>query len=91
MSHLRKTVGNSCFLQESRYRFNRYILGIDLEKVSGAGFTGINTKAGEMLTINFRGCENPADPTASIPGRVFCAMYYDAVLNIKSEGVELLD
>jgi hypothetical protein len=91
MTHLRKTVGNSCFLHDFRYRFNRYIVGIDLEKVSGAGFTGLNTKAGEMLTINFRDCWNPESPAGSIPGRVFCAMNYDAVLNIKSEGIELLD
>ena len=89
MSQLRKTVGKPFNLTEEQYRFNKYVVALDMEKISHAGFTGLNTKAGEMLTINFRNCT--ADDPAAIPGRVFCAMYYDCVLNIKSEGIELLD
>ena len=63
---------------------------MDMEKISGAGFSGFNTKAGDLLTINFRGCitDNIA---YSIPTRVYCVLHYDAVLNIKDSGVELLD
>ena len=33
------------------YRHLKYIIGLDLERVLGAGFTGINTKAGDLMTI----------------------------------------
>jgi len=89
MSQLRKTVGKPFNLTNDDYRLNRYVVALDMEKISGAGFTGLNTKAGDMLTINFRNCTG--DDTSAIPGRVFCAMYYDSVLNIKSEGIEMLD
>ena len=65
-------------------------------KIRLAGFTGLNTKAGDMLTDNFRGCYTYAPDgttisTYSIPTRVFCALHYDAVLNIRDSGVELLE
>ena len=93
MSQLLKAVGNHFYIPEWKYRGYNYIIGIDTEKISGAGFTGINTKNGELLTINFKNCENPDDgPDGNtIPGRVFAALHYDAVLNIKSEGVEVLE
>ena len=72
------------------YRTSKYIIGLDLEKVSGAGFTGMSTKAGDLLTLNFRDCEVPG-LGGSIPSRVFCALNYDVVLNIKDYGTELLD
>ena len=67
-----------------------------MEKIRLAGFTGLNTKAGDMLTVNFRGCNalianGSAIDTHSIPSCVFCAPHYDAVLNIKDSGVELLE
>ena len=61
-----------------------------MEKISGAGFTGLNTKAGDLLTINFRDCIHE-NYEYTIPSRVYCALHYDAVLNIRSERVELLD
>ena len=69
---------------------------MDMEKIRLAGFTGLNTKAGDMLTVNFRGCnaltaDGSATGTYSIPTRVFCALHYDAVLNVRDSGVELLE
>ena len=42
------------------------------------------------MTLNFRDCDLDGTPN-STPQRVFCALNYDAVLNIKDSGVELLD
>jgi hypothetical protein len=89
MYQLKKTVGKPFNITDSEYRLNKYIVALDMEKISHAGFTGLNTKAGEMLTINFRNCTGFS--ALSTPSRVFCALHYDAVINIKSEGIELLD
>ena len=77
-------------MHSSWYRPRKYIIGLDLEKISGAGFTGMSTKASGLLTINFRGCDalGSAD---SVPTRVFCALNYDCVLNTQDPGVALLD
>ena len=89
-SQLKKTVGRSFKMHSSWYRSRKYIIGLDLEKISGAGFTGMGTKAGDLLTINFRDCDalGGAD---SVPCRVFCALNYDRALNIQSEGIQMLD
>ena len=77
-------------MHSSWYRSRQYIIGLDLENISGAGFTGLSTKAGNLLTRNFKDCdgEGAAD---SIPNKVFRALNYDCVLNIADGGVTLLD
>lgn len=84
---LKKAVGVPFHIMNRWYRTRRYIVGLDCEKISGAGFTGMNTKAGDLLTVNVRNCGSGG----SQPSRMYCALNYDAVLNIRSEGVELLD
>ena len=84
---LRKAVGIPFHIMNRWYRTRRYIVGLDCEKISGAGFTGMNTKAGDLLTVNFRNCGTSDDR----PKRMYCALNYDAVLNIRDQGIELLD
>ena len=77
-------------MHSSWYRSRKYIIGLDTDKNSGAGFTGSSTKAGDLLILDFKDCD--ADGAAdSVPTRVFCALNYDCVLNIRDSGVELLD
>ena len=45
---LQKTVGSRMNIFQRWYRANKYIIGLDTEKISGAGFTGLNTKAGDL-------------------------------------------
>ena len=52
---------------------------MDMEKLSGAGFKGLNTKAGDLPTVNFRGCnvtvpDGSSIATCSIPTRdILCS------------------
>ena len=46
---LGKTVGHPLHVYGRWYRSHRYIIGLDLEKISGAGFIGLSTKAGDQL------------------------------------------
>ena len=63
-----------------------------MEKISGAGFNGMNTKAGDLITVNFKGCQHSfVNNASSIPSRMYAALHYDAVLNIRDSGVEVLD
>ena len=86
---LKKTAGRAFKMHSNWYRSRKYIIGLDLEQISGASFTGLSTEAGDLLTLNFKNCH--ADGVAdSIPTRVFCALNYDCVLNIADGGITLL-
>ena len=75
-SQFKKTVGRAFKMHSSWYRSRKYIIGLDLEKIPGAGFIGLSAKAGDLLTLNFNDCD--ADGVAdSVPTRVFCALNYD--------------
>ena len=87
---LKKTVGRAFKMHSSWYRSRKYNIGLDLGKISGAGFTGLSTKAGDLLALNFKSCDGDG-VAGSVPTRVFCALNYDCVLNIADGGVTLLD
>ena len=89
-SQLKKTVGRAFKMHSSWYRSRKYIIGLDLEKISGAGFTGLSTKAGDLLTLNSKDCDADGAPD-SVPARVFCALNYDCVLNIQDSSIQLPD
>ena len=90
--HLRKTVGNPINIFSRWYRSTKYGIGLDMEKISGAGFSGMNTKAGDLITVNFRDCHHSSAQSAtSVPSRMCCVLHYDAVLNIRDSGIGLLD
>ena len=69
---------------------HKYIIGLDLGKISGAGITGLSTKTGDQLTINFKDCD-AGNFVNSIPTRMCCALNYDCVLSIADQGMQLLD
>eukprot|EP00972_Heterocapsa_arctica_P087048 12830989-Heterocapsa_arctica.AAC.1 len=87
---LGKCVGPEMCIYHRWYRTAKYIIGIDLEKVPGAGFTGISTKSGSQLTVNFRDCEYD-HLAGSIPSKVYVCLHYDCIINIRDNGIEILD
>ena len=87
---LRKTVGNPLHVYGRWYRSHKYIIGLGLGKISGAGFTGLSTKSGDQVTLNFKDCD--ADHfVSSVPTRMYCALHYDCVLHISDNSIQLLD
>ena len=90
---LGKTVGHPLHIYGRWYRSRRYIIGIDIEKISGAGFTGMSTKStknGDRIILNFKDCD-AVGYTGSVPTRMYCALHYGAVLNIQDSGVQIMD
>ena len=89
--NLRKTVGHLINSFSRWYHSTKYIMALDMEKTKDS-HSGMNTQAGDLLSINFRNCHHSAiNSASSVPCRIYCVLHYDAVLNIRSEGVELLD
>ena len=90
--HLRKTVGHPISIYSRWYHSTKYVIGVDMEKMSGAGFSGMNTKAVDLITVNFRDCHHSnVNTAASIPSRMYAVLHYGAVLNIRDSGIELSD
>ena len=73
-------------MHSSWCRSRKYIIGLDLGKISGPGFTGISTKARDLLTLNLKGCDKDGSAD-SIPSEVFCALNYDGSQKIVDGGV----
>ena len=51
----------------------------------------MSTKAGDQLSLNFKGCDAVGYSVSPVPTTVFCALHCDAVLNISDNGIQLLD
>ena len=89
---LQKCLGflNSSFhsidINGKEYRHFKFIIGLDLEKVLGAGFTGINTKAGDLLTIKTKSLAEDHHAT-----KMHIILHADCILNISDSGVCLFE
>ena len=91
---LRKTLGihTSSFhnvdITPAQWIYNKFILGIDTERVLAAGFTGLNTRAGDLLTIKVKHLSAEA---AIFADRMQIILHADMVLNIRDTGVEVME
>ena len=91
---LRKTLGihTSSFhnvdLTAATYRTRKFIVAIDTEKVLSAGFTGLNTKAGDLLTVKVKHIS--ADPLDQAD-KMQIILHADMIVNIRDTGVEVLE
>jgi hypothetical protein len=53
-----------------------------------AGYTGLNTKAGDLMTMKAKFINGA---TAQIPDTMFIFLHNDVILNIRDAGVEVFD
>ena len=52
-----------------------------------SGFTGLNTKAGDLMTVRAK-CLGSASKS---PDSMYVVLHSDQILNIKDSGVEILE
>ena len=95
-SQLVKCLGvhNSAFhgvaIDTYRYKYHQHIIGIDTEKVLNAGFSGINTRAGDLMSIKAKAI-NPAGFGANNPTKLYSILHTDNILEIRDGGVTVYD
>ena len=63
-------------------------MGIDMEKVLEAGFTGQNTRAGDLMSIRFDHKSNTPTDWAKTMHIVLTA---DCILEVRDSGVSVFD
>ena len=87
-----------------QYRDYKFVLGTDCENVLDAGFTGLNTRAGDLMTVklkyNSRGLPAVAGQnadynawlaTARLADRIHIVLHSDQILEIRSSGCQVFD
>ena len=72
------------------YVSKKFIAALDVEKAAvgpgaGASFTGVRTRGGEQLLLDIKNWPG------LVPQRIYVTCHYDAILNLRAEGVEMLD
>ena len=70
-----------------------YVGGVDLEKVSNLSWTGVDTRAGDLISID---CKNCGDSTGSSsvnghPTAITVLLYCECVMNIRDNGIDIID
>ena len=77
------------------YRFSKFVLGIDCEKVLDAGFTGINTRAGDLMSVKLTYASKgtlAADNTyPRLADRLHIILHSDQILEIRDSGWQVFD
>ena len=86
-------INNSAFhgvdILPLEYRSHAFITAMDLEKILEAGFTGINTKAGDLMTVKVKQSQGIAQ--VNICNKIYITLHSDQILNIRDTGVEVFD
>ena len=90
---LRKTLGkhdqhNSFDITQHEYRMRKFIMGIDMEKVLEAGYTGINTRAGDLMNIRF---DHKSTVSATYATSMHIVLTSDQILEVRDSGVQVFD
>ena len=95
-SQLRKTMGihqspfHSLDITGPQYRDYKFICAIDTEKVLEAGFTGLNTRAGDLMTIRVQPVDS-AGMGDTRPTKFFTVLHTDNIMEIRDTGVSIHD
>ena len=77
-------------IREDEYRSNKFVVGIDIEKVLGASFSGYNSKAGDLTVLRLKPAEgNITVPTGTL--KLHYVLHYDSIMQIMDSGVSVLE
>ena len=84
LAQLMHTCSKTFSISPYQYRTTKFIGAMNFEKALGqAGHTGVNTRSGTQLTLNFRGLP------ASI-NTIHVVLHYEVAVNVSAAGIEVL-
>ena len=95
--NLQKTLGirsNSMHnfnVSGDEYRRDKLILGIDTEKILEAGFSGLSTRSGDLMTVLFKYNSEGGAGAPRLGDRMHIVLHSDQILEVHSHGVRVLD
>ena len=79
----------SCDIDFRKYRTLHHILAIDAERTLQAGYTGLNTRMGDLLTVKIK----PVGTLTAdrMPDSMQIILHSDQIMNIADSGVQVMD
>ena len=90
MGILGSTVGNIDISNE-KYEKLHHILALDCEKTLQAGYTGLDMKRGQLMTVKVK-AQNPTElPAARMPDNIQIVLHSDQILDIGFTGTQVQD
>ena len=93
---LRRTIAlfnpeqNSINISYNQYRNNKFVIGVDFQKMNTVNFSGINTKLGSLVTFKLKGTEGAIASAEQIT-EIFVTLVSESVLEIRSDGSLVYD
>jgi hypothetical protein len=96
-SQLKKTLGilgsnfHSVSISPLQYRTDHFIIGCDTEKALQAGFTGLNTRQGDLLSVKVKAMDKSTLTAALMPDTMFIVLHSDQIMEISDAGVQVFD
>jgi hypothetical protein len=91
---LRKSLGvqsstlHNFDINSHEYRNSKFILGCDLEKILSAGFTGLSTKSGDILSVRF---DHEDTTAANYATSMQIILHSDCIMEIHDAGISVYD
>mgnify|MGYP006058948457 FL=1 len=67
----------------------KYIIGVGLQTTPSAAFSGLNTRAGDLMTIRAKNLAT--DVAVNAPGRCYVTLLHEAICEIREGSVSVLD
>ena len=90
MGILGSTVGNVDISNE-KYEKLHHILALDTEKTLQAGYTGLDMKRGQLMTVKVKAQNPTALPAARMPDNIQIVLHSDQILDIGFTGTQVQD
>jgi hypothetical protein len=85
LAQLMNTGKDSFSISPYQYRHDKFIGAMNFEKALGqAGHSGVNTRSGSQLPLNFRGLPTYIDT-------IHVVLHYEVAVNVSAAGIEVLD
>lgn len=93
---LKKSLGihgsafHSLSITPEQYRTDHFIIGIDTEKILEAGFTGLNTRSGDLMIVRGKYANsNVSSPVWA--SSIYMILHTDQILEIRDTGCQVFD
>ena len=82
-------------IPDREYRSFKFICAFDCEKQTNVGFSGLNTRAGDLITVKalnlVKTLDNGNTYPETVPDFLHTTLEYDAILSISDSGCTVLE
>ena len=81
----------SCDNDHQKYLPLHHIVAIDVEKTLQAGYTGLNTRMGDLLTVTVKPMDASTCSEDNMSDSMQIILHSDQIMNIGDTGIQVLD